>query len=244
MYDLTSYNLGEKIKNIRKSKGITLEALGDMIGKSKSTMYKYEANAILPDFITILEICNALQINTNELCDFENFLNDNQKSVNPFKTDKLYLYYIGFKSKLVVSSITIKNINGIQKVIFKNTIKNKTVDASAFLYEGSLESDNIVAFINLKNDGISNKKFEKVQIIINLNYSHDNKYIGSINATTDSNKPTTRKCMITTDLLIDKDELNECFETLKLTEEDIENIKKDNFWNMETNNINEYSVEV
>jgi len=103
MYDLSSYNLGEMIKNIRKSKNIPLEELGDKIGKTKATVYKYESGAIIPDFITIMEICNVLDINVNQLCTFENLEKDDTRSVDPFKTDKLYLYYISFTKKFETS---------------------------------------------------------------------------------------------------------------------------------------------
>lgn len=243
MYDLSYYNLGETIKNIRKNKGITLEEFGDKIGKTKSTMYKYESGDIIPDFITIIEMCNVLNININQLCNFENFEQDNTKLLNPFKTEKLYLYYIGFEGKLVISIIDIENMNGLQKAYFHNTIKNKSNDC-AFEYIGSLESDNIVAYINLRNDGNSNTKFEKVQIIVNLRYASNNKYMGCICGTTDSNIPTIRKCLITPEILTDRDELNKCFEDLQITDKEIEDIKKENFWNIKTNNFQEYSVEV
>jgi len=241
MYDLSSYNLGEMIKNIRKSKDIPLEKLGDKIGKTKGTIYKYEDGTIIPDFITVMEICNALDINVNQLCNFENCEKDDTRSINPFKTDKLYLYYISFSKKLIVSFIEVKSVNGVHKAVFNNLIR-KNSNECAFRYVGSLESDNIMAYINLRNDGTTNQKFEKVQITLSLRYAVDNKYIGSITGVTEGNEITNRKCMLTTDLLVDKDELDDCFEKLLIKEEEIDSIKIFNFWNIKTDNSQEYAV--
>ena len=68
MYDTSMKNLGEKIKYFRKSRNMTTEQLGQAIGKSKTTIIRYENNEILPDILTIVEICNAFNIDFNDLC--------------------------------------------------------------------------------------------------------------------------------------------------------------------------------
>lgn len=231
MYDLTLFNLGEKIKNVRKSKGLTLEEFGEMIGKSKSTIYKYEENQVLPDFITLLDICNKLNITINKLCDFEALEEDITKATNPFKEEKLYLYYRGYTNKLLVSTIKLEELDNKIKVTFRNSYKDKN-NTYVNEYIGVLESDKSVVFINLRNDYETTSQYEKIQIILDIKHSVDDKYIGCINATTDSNMPTTRKCILTKEKLYDRDELNYIFDKLKISPEELEEIKVNNYWNM------------
>lgn len=244
MYNLDYKEFGTNLKILCKSKNISLVELGAEIGKSKSTMYKYAQGEIIPDFPTVIEICNVLEIDINDFCSIKHFENDTSKSINPFNTNKLYLYYIGFNSKMLISSIDIESTSSMQKIVFKNVINVKDKNSTAFEYVGTLETDNRVTFISLTNNKLSNKKFEKVLITINMNYSTNDIYMGSIMGTNDANKPTIRKCILSSKLLIDKDEINECFEKLKITQEEKEFINTNNFWDIETVNVEEYSVSV
>ena len=67
MYSLNSYNFGKLFRTARKSKGLSIEEVADKIGKAPSTVYKYEGNTIIPDFETVIQICNALEIKLDDL---------------------------------------------------------------------------------------------------------------------------------------------------------------------------------
>lgn len=56
-------NVGEKIKYLRKKKGITVEQLANSIGKNKATVYRYENGDIenLP-YSVIIPIAKALGV--------------------------------------------------------------------------------------------------------------------------------------------------------------------------------------
>lgn len=239
MYDVEFLDVGSKIKIARKEKQYTLDELGDRIGRTKSAVYKYESNAIIPDFLTLLEICNVLDIKISDLCDSKLDEEENERAYNPFDTDKLYLYYIGYKGKLIGSSIKIANSNNRYRVYLKNSYKDKDKVMFVNEYIGSMESDKSVTYLNLRNDPYSNDRFEKIQIIINLKYSLNDFYIGSINATTDSNNPTTRKCIITKERVVDRDELNYIYDKLLITKDELENIEDTNYWNMPVNTLEE-----
>ena len=60
-------NIGQKIKFHRKKKNITQKQLAEMIGKSKSSIEKYEAGQILPPINVIDDIAKALNINDEDL---------------------------------------------------------------------------------------------------------------------------------------------------------------------------------
>ena len=67
MYNLDSYKIGKMIREARKSKGLSVEELANKICKSITTMYKYERDEVIPDLVTILEICNVLELDINDL---------------------------------------------------------------------------------------------------------------------------------------------------------------------------------
>ena len=87
------YDVGERIKFYRKLKKLSLNEFGDLIGKTKSTVCRYESNEIIPDCLVILEICEALNLDITEFFNTERKIKE--CSINPFKKNKLYLYYIG-----------------------------------------------------------------------------------------------------------------------------------------------------
>ena len=237
------YNLGEIIKMHRKLKKLSLNEFGDLIGKTKSTVCRYESNEIIPDCLVILEICEALNLDITEFYNTERKIKE--CSMNPFKTDKLYLYYIGFSKKLVTSSIEIINVNGEYKVVLKNAINRNDNENNAYSYSGVLESNGIVTFINLKNAG-DNKKFERIQITINNQFAHNDCYYGNITATKNDNLPTNRKCMICSKSVdeMSREEKKEIFERLKISKKELENIKKNFYWDPELRKEEEYFIEI
>ena len=53
MYDIDMNNLGQRLREYRKAKNITIEELGNLIGKSKATVNRYETGEILMDILTV-----------------------------------------------------------------------------------------------------------------------------------------------------------------------------------------------
>lgn len=62
--DLT---IGEKIKKIRKEKGLTQQELADILGVSKATVAMYEINRNQPNLIILKKICLIFDISGNYL---------------------------------------------------------------------------------------------------------------------------------------------------------------------------------
>lgn len=59
--------IGKKLKEIRKSKKITQTELGNLLGKSLSTIQKYESGEIEIPLNTILKVCDFFDISINEI---------------------------------------------------------------------------------------------------------------------------------------------------------------------------------
>ncbi len=60
-------NLGEKIKQLRKSKGITQEQLSDMLNVSSQAVSKWETGATNPDLALIPDIAKLFDVSADEL---------------------------------------------------------------------------------------------------------------------------------------------------------------------------------
>ena len=224
MYSLDSYHFGNLFRTARKSKALSIEEVAKKIDRSASTVYKYEANTIIPDFETVISICNPLEIQLDELAFKEEVDSDIQTSNNPFPTDILYLYYIGIE-KLYEMKLEIKPEDGIMKVYFKVPLLNDKI-----FYVGSIESNSDVAFIMLKNYGSSNNHFEKVMIYINMNHASDDIRMGFIVGEKDNTYSPVIKKICVLKKKLEKEQKEEIFQRLQITKEEMEQIKKDGYW--------------
>ncbi len=125
--EATLKQVGENIKLYRKAKGYTLEAFAHLIGKSKSSLSKYENGVIAMDLNTLFDICSALDITINHIM---------QQKLNPsallygkssikhqfFKVPFLYTYqYDGLRNRLV---------NGV--IYFHFNAANENMEATLY----------------------------------------------------------------------------------------------------------------
>lgn len=60
-------NLGERLYNLRKSKGLSQENVAESLGVSRQTISKWETNQTTPDFDKIVPLCRLYEITTDEL---------------------------------------------------------------------------------------------------------------------------------------------------------------------------------
>lgn len=240
MYDTNMENLGKKIRYFRKSKNMSMEDLGNAIGKSKATVNRYETNEISLDFLTAIEICNVLNIDLNDICDVSMHNINNNVNINPFNSNLLYLYYIS-KNGLIISSIEITPTKYNNYVLMKNGLaKNKYKQE----YTGVLESNYNTAFICLTN-AINNPGLDKFQVEIDLHSKINNMYYGLFLGISDNtHKPTARKCILTNKLVTSIEKLSILFEELKITKDDVQDMIDTKYWDMKTRNIKDYIIDI
>lgn len=240
MYDTNMQNLGKKIKYFRKSKNISAEKLGKIIGKSKTTINRYENNDILPDILTIIEICNALNIDLNDICDVSLHNINKDANVNPFTSDILYLYYIS-KNGIIISSIEITETQYTNYVLMKNGLNSNGYKQE---YTGVLESNYNTAFICLAN-AINNPGLDKFQVEIDLHSKINNMYYGMFLGISDNtHKPTARKCILTDKLITSMEKLYNLFEELRITMEDSQDMLETKYWDLKPKRIKEYIINI
>lgn len=240
MYNLTDIKLNEKIKEYRESRNISVTQLGKLISKSKSTISKYESGKVVPDIITLIEICNVLDIDLNELFP-QRVINDEKNTQsNLFKTNKLYFYYYT-QNHLVTSIAELVNNNNanIAKVRFYNGIKNieKYADKSSYYYEGELTYDKTVGYINLGNTRFQGVQYEKIQIsfIIPWNNIVDKTFF-FILALTPHSIPVIKKGIMS---LSEIPDVHKYDDYLKISKEDISKIKYNNAWILNDSNYDD-----
>lgn len=222
MYNLDGYKIGDAIRKIRKSKNMSVEELANRISKTPTTIYKYERNEVLPDVITIFEICNVLEIDVNDLTIKDRIEVNRETSINPFTTDILYMYYLGFGS-LAEYRLRITPENGFMKVEF-------LLEDDLVYYTGTIESNSDLAFISLKNYYAVNQCFEKLQLTINMKFSIDGMNTGVFLALReDVNQPVIKKFVLSKRKIKDN-EKEEISKRLNLTDNERANLLKNGYW--------------
>ena len=66
--------IGSHIKTFRKKKGLTIQALADLLHKSKATVSKYERGEITLDVVTLHELADILSVDIEQLLQKEETL--------------------------------------------------------------------------------------------------------------------------------------------------------------------------
>lgn len=240
MYDTNMENVGKKIRYYKKAKNMTTEELGNAIGKSKTTITRYENNEIMLDMLTAIEICNTLNIDLNNLCDMSMHNVENIKYQNPFNSDLLYLYYIS-KNGIVISSIEITQNKYSNNVLMKNGLTNNKYKQE---YTGIMESNYNTAFICLTN-AISNPGLDKFQIEIDLHSKVNDLYYGLfLGISNNTHRPTARKCILTNELITSSTKLAMLFEELKVNNSDANDIINTKYWDLKYSNIRDYVIKL
>lgn len=231
MYNLEAYRIGDMIKKTRQAKNITVEELARRISKTKTTIYKYERNEVLPDAITVFEICNALDIDVNELLLKESIEQRKSYSVNPFGTELVYMYYLGINNDIMEYKLKFDTSNGVTKADF-------LVNNDEIYYTGTIESNLNLAFISLKNYEPINPTFEKLQLTINMKYSIDGRKKGVFLALRQNvDEPVVKKFVISKEKLKDK-EKEALKKELCIEKEERTFIEEKGFWYPNINNNN------
>ena len=92
-------NFGNNIRKIRRSKGLSQRNVADALEVTDATFARYESGEILPNAEQIWKICEELEVYESDLFETGNKIINKENSNNPFKTNMLYLYTIGYFPK-------------------------------------------------------------------------------------------------------------------------------------------------
>lgn len=63
--------VGNRIRFLRKEKGLTQTKLAELVGKDRQYLYKIEKGKVTPNVVTISSLASALEISLKDFFDFE-----------------------------------------------------------------------------------------------------------------------------------------------------------------------------
>lgn len=225
MSDFDSKDFGERLKTYRLKKGLSQENIATIINKTKATVSRYESGEVLPDVKDISKICEALEIYEADL--YENNVvraMQNDKSKNPFNTNKLYVYFnaYNFRTKKFAPDKYILELEQKQ-----NICKAKFVDYhdGRIYTEGYLIGNEEIVFVVMENYKPTSARVDVSVLEINICNGTDGLMLGGYFGTNSKCEPSLRKCYFSKK---DIEFTKEMIENLKLNESEKEILDNQN----------------
>ena len=224
MPNFDSKLFGQNLRKYRKIKELSQENIATLLGKSKSTISKYENGDLLMDARDISLVCNELGIYSSDLFEqeYKNINKDN--SSNPFKSNKLYMYFYAYnyKDKKYDKGKYILDI--IERPDFVRVDFYIPGDNKIYL-RGYMQADKCVAFISFENYEPNNARLEHSMIEINILAGVNDLMLGAYIGTNSQYIPSIRKCYFSQK---DIDFTDEMLENLKPSKQELEMLNKTN----------------
>ena len=153
-----SYQVGQRIKKYRKSRGYTIEQFSAMIGKSKATISKYENGIIAIDVETLHDIARALDVALRYFLDFDETPQNSDVSLasrSYFNTDRAYMYYFDGRVNRVVRSLLrfspAADEAEVEATLYNDLDSFDAPDLCKNLYSGRLDAYDTITYIHLAN---------------------------------------------------------------------------------------------
>ena len=215
-------DFGEKIKNYRRKKGLSQTNLADKLGKDTATISRYENGDLIPNLEDTLKVCEELGVYVTDLLEDENKSFNKEESKNPFKTDKLFVYFnaYDFRTKKF----------GKGKYILKFEERSDRIKVDMVDYQdgriysrGYMLADNSCAFISFENYKPTSARLDICEMIVNVCNGVDGLMLGAYFGTNASYEPSIRKCYFCKK---DIEFTDEMLADLKPTEDEIQKLKE------------------
>lgn len=167
MSEFNKIEFGSKLKSARVKKELSLGYVGKKIGKNPTTIGRYERGEIIPNAKVLNKLCEILEIYNGDLYskNDENIVNI-ENSKNPFKANKLYLYYQEFvrKKRLVKFKLFIDVIENKECI----EVKISDYKTRKIILTGFMLADNFIVTIRTENFKPNYPRLETNQIILNI----------------------------------------------------------------------------
>ena len=138
MEDNTIFRISNKIKEIRKINGVTIQELAVKAGVSKGLISQIENNRTVPSLFVLINIINALEVDLNEF--FKDFNSDNALGPIIEKKKDSYVEFekeqaIGFHYKRIFTSSIDSSTLDIVLLELQPDAKRPMVQTEAFEYK-------------------------------------------------------------------------------------------------------------
>ena len=215
---------GDNLKKYRKAKGLSQDNLAYSLGKTSSTISKYENGEVIMTADDIYRVCEELDIYATDLFEEDYKTTNKENNNNPFKTDKLYMYFnaYDYKHKTFKKG---KYVLSIQERPDFTRVDFLLPDDDKIQLRGYMQADKSVAFISFENYEPNNARLEHSLIEISIVNGVDGLMMGAFVGTNASYIPSIRKCYFSKK---DIEFTDEMLDNLKLTELEVKGIEESN----------------
>ena len=222
MTEFNAQEFGENIKKYRKIKGLKQENLARALNTTTATISRLENGKIIPNAKEINIICNELGIYESDLFERENTFSDKENSKNPFKTNKLYMYFNSYnpEKKKFQKDKWIININ---EKVDRCNVNLESSHTGEIISNGYLLSDIDVAFMVMQNHKPNRQRLDVCVIIINITEGIEKPMLGAYLGSNAEREPSIRKCYFSTK---DIEFTDEMLENLKTRDYEMQKLKE------------------
>lgn len=152
---------GNKIRNYRRQKNMSVEDLANKIYKSKSSVSKYELGSVNIDIDTLSDIAKALDVPIYKLVFFPETIQSsknlpkNQNMDHAYDNRELYIYYYDGRKRRVIKSY-LKTIydsadEKFYAYYYLGLKSYEDYNDCDFVYEGTMLPYDLVTYYNLVN---------------------------------------------------------------------------------------------
>ncbi len=236
MSEFNKIEFGNKLRSARIRKELSLEYIGRKIGKNSTTIGRYERGEIIPNAEVLNKLCEILEIYNGDLYDkTENNIANIENSKNPFKANKLYLYYQGFVGKKKIGKFKLVIDLAENKDCIEVRISDYKTKKTILI--GFMLADDYIVTIRTENFKPNYPRLETNQIILNISGGTENIIRGMMMCTNGEYVPNIKKCLVSKKDLVFNDEM---IELLKLTDEEKECILDNNIWQGDINKLEDF----
>lgn len=227
-----SIEIGNKIRQFRQSRKMTLEELANVIHKSRATLSKYERGEISIDIDTLYELADALHVRTEQLLYTPvSEKNSLQREIVPAffqDVDRFYCYYFdGRNGKIVRSAFDVFSridVNQYKIAMYMNFKDLARYQQAENTYWGYMEHFDALTLIELTNQ---NNPMEKASLQILASFLDADSKWGLWNGVSSRPlMPVATKMLFTKKLLTEDAAL---VRELKISKDDIHRMK---YYNM------------
>ncbi len=235
MSEEISNEVGQRIKNFRSKRKMTLTDLSKLIGKSPSTISKYESGQISVDVETLYDLARAFRIHVEQLL----VVRSDRTEISSADTipaffrgvTQFYSYlYDGRNNKLmrcvfdVLSQIEVNSYNIMVYMNYQDFTKYQICENT---YWGTIEHYAAVTTVRLTNQ---DTPMEKASIQILASFLESTERFGLWSGLSSRPlMPVATKMMFTKELIQEDEQL---LEKLKISKEDIRHMKSFNMFSI------------
>ena len=159
-------NLGEYLKAIRKSRREKLEDVAFAIGKSVSTVSRYEKGQIPIDLNTLCALSKHYDVDLTQRIPQVTQAENTENLPDAFVSSTFYLYYNDAKSEREIVSILDRKYteSGHHLLLFYDVKKKDDPGSCKDIYTGSLVESDVATHIQVRN---TKNKSDKIFVILN-----------------------------------------------------------------------------